>query len=350
MTSQEFETLVQQYQAEYKMPALAITICNAHETIAQTAVGVRKLGEDTAVTINDHFHIGSCAKAMTTTVIASLIEEGHLQWETTIAQAFPKNDKIHPKLTNVTLEQLLRHRAGIQPFEEDYEFNDLPTLSDDPVQQRQEFTDYVLAQPPVIEPNSDFKYSNAGYCIATAMFEKITGQSWEELMQTRIFHPLKLNAGFGWPAKADPNQPWGHILVDGKTVPHDPHDDYQLPAFIAPAGDVFVNFSDYTKWIQANLLGLRGQHTILKSASLQYLHTAQQGVAGLGWGIQEFMGHKVSVHTGSADTFFVLVLLAPEANLGISIATNSGYESTEAGCIALLKELTPQFITTQVST
>ena len=61
--------------------------------------------------------------------------------------------------------------------------------------------------------------------------------------------------------------------------------------------------------------------------------------AGLGWGRQEFMGHQISVHTGSAGTFFAIALLIPHRNLGFHIATNAGYERVEKGCIDLLKTL-----------
>ncbi len=343
MNPEEFQSLIEKYQHQYQLPALAVNLFTSTEIVSQTAVGVRKWGDDTAVTINDYFHIGSCAKAMTTSVIASLVEENLLQWQTTVSQAFPEFN-IHQKLRGITIEQLLRHMAGLQPYEEDEEFEGLPEMSDDPVTQRLQFTAHVLSQPPVIEPNSEFKYSNAGYCVATAMFESITGQSWEDLMQERIFLPLQLDAGFGWPAKSDPHQPWGHQIVAGKIIPHDPNDGYELPPSIAPAGDVYVNFHGYPRWLQANLLGLRGQPTILHPESIQFLHTKKDGAHGLGWGIQEFMGHQVSVHTGSADTFFVVVLIAPDADFGIAIGTNIWGEDVEKGCIALLKELTSQHL------
>lgn len=286
MNPQAFQSLIEKYQHEYQLPALAVNLFTSTEIVLQTAVGVRKWGENTAVTLNDHFHIGSCAKAMTTSVIASLVEDKQLQWLTTTSQAFPQLDTIHPKLQNVTIKQLLRHMAGLQPYEEDEEFEGLPEMSNDPVTQRHQFTAHVLSQPPVIEPNSEFKYSNAGYCVATAMFESMTGQSWEDLMQERIFIPLQLDAGFGWPAKSDPYQPWGHQIVNDKINPHDPNDGYELPPSIAPAGDVYVNFHDYPRWLQANLLGLRGQPTILQPESIQFLHTKKDGAHGLRWGIR----------------------------------------------------------------
>jgi CubicO group peptidase (beta-lactamase class C family) len=53
------------------------------------AVGVRKYGTDTPVTINDQFHLGSDTKAMTATMLATLVEEGKLSWGTRLEQVFP---------------------------------------------------------------------------------------------------------------------------------------------------------------------------------------------------------------------------------------------------------------------
>ncbi|MCA9973423.1 MAG: hypothetical protein KC425_24555, partial [Anaerolineales bacterium] len=47
----------------------------------------------------------------------------------------------------------------------------------------------------------------------------------------------------------------------------------------------------------------------------------------------------ISVHTGSADTFFAIQLLAPELDFGIIVVTNAFSDAIEKGCIDLLKTL-----------
>lgn len=52
------------------------------------------------------------------------------------------------------------------------------------------------------EPGTRHVYSNAGYAVAAAMAERVTGRSWESLMKKYVFGPLKLrSARFGWPAR-----------------------------------------------------------------------------------------------------------------------------------------------------
>ena len=56
-----------------------------------------------------------------------------------------------------------------------------------------------LADPPG-SPIGEFSYSNAGYLVAAAMAEKLTGQSWETLMGERLFAPLGMSSAGVWGA------------------------------------------------------------------------------------------------------------------------------------------------------
>jgi CubicO group peptidase (beta-lactamase class C family) len=76
--------------------------------------GVRKAGADVAVAADDLWHLGSDTKAMTAVVIAKLVEQGKLTWDTTIEAVLPKPvANARPEFGGVTLLQLLSHRAGL---------------------------------------------------------------------------------------------------------------------------------------------------------------------------------------------------------------------------------------------
>src|SRR5262245_29190348 len=67
--------LLEQTRKKIDLPALAAAVISEGRVLAVGAVGVRKLGEKVAVTLQDQFHLGSCTKAMTATVAATLVEE-----------------------------------------------------------------------------------------------------------------------------------------------------------------------------------------------------------------------------------------------------------------------------------
>src|SRR5580704_5150349 len=83
--------------------------------IAQGAAGVRKRGTAERITLDDRFHLGSCTKAMTATLVAMLVEEGRLNWTTTLGELFADTVKpMHPAWEKVTLRQVLAHRSGLR--------------------------------------------------------------------------------------------------------------------------------------------------------------------------------------------------------------------------------------------
>lgn len=107
------ETLTR-YLARYRLSALAAAVFRQGQVVASGAVGVRRLGSDTPVTINDAFHIGSDTKAMTSLLAGMMVEEGKLQWNSTIVESFPEfAASMDAGLKDVTLEQLLSHTSGI---------------------------------------------------------------------------------------------------------------------------------------------------------------------------------------------------------------------------------------------
>jgi CubicO group peptidase (beta-lactamase class C family) len=83
--SAEISGILAAILAEHPAPALVASIGHADGSIETGAVGVRKLGRPERVTPDDRFHIGSVTKPMTATVIAMLVDEGKLQWSTSIA-------------------------------------------------------------------------------------------------------------------------------------------------------------------------------------------------------------------------------------------------------------------------
>jgi CubicO group peptidase (beta-lactamase class C family) len=98
---------------------IAAAVLRGERIIAQGGAGVRKRGSAERITLDDRFHLGSCTKAMTATLVAMLVEEGKLNWTTTLGELFADTVKpLHPAWEKVTLRQVLAHRAGL-PLEPD---------------------------------------------------------------------------------------------------------------------------------------------------------------------------------------------------------------------------------------
>jgi D-alanyl-D-alanine carboxypeptidase len=326
--------ILEDTRRETRAPALAGIVVDHQSVVDQAAVGVRRLGDEAPVTINHRFHTGSNCKAMTATLCAILIGQRVLRWDTTPLDVFPDLvGRVRPEYEAITLEMLLRHTAGIPPYTDD-EAQDfvVPDWYGVPAERQiARFSRWLLqTQEPVHEPGRQFSYSNAGYSIAAAMAEAATGQLWADMVQAYLFQPLGIDAvaGAGWPALHDPNQPWGHLVKDGKIIPHSPHGEYQLEPFLAPAGDVCMSLPAYGRFLQVNLRGLQGRDTLIPGDLLWPLHNNGQPGYGMGWGVTTLRSMEdlglFSTHAGSAGTFILVAGISHTKDYAVALATNSG--------------------------
>ena len=311
----------------HHLPAIAGAVVRGDSIAETAALGVRKLGATDSVTLADHYHIGSNVKAMTADLLATEVEAGHLAWDLTLAQLFPEFvDSMHAEYRGVTLEALLQHRSGLPPFTDPAELTTVPDFTGTIEERRQAAARWLLRQAPG-GTVGQYLYSNAGYALAGVILERSAGTSWESLIQTRLWAPLGLAGGFGWPAAGGAPQPWGHYDAgSGTFAPQDPDDpDGQFPDLLRPAGDAHLSVGDYAKFALLHLRAMRGHPELLGTATFQRLHTAN-GSYAMGWGVQPVGGTTTWFHAGSAGTFGAIVMIQPDRDVAVVVLTNAGSE------------------------
>ena len=256
------------YLSRYDLPALAAAVVRDGRVVAAGAVGTRRVGTQTPVTINDRFHLGSDTKAMTALLAAMLVEEGKLRWDSTVAQIFPElSATMSPKLRGVTLTQLLSHTSGVPP--DNQRMTDLLNQSAAQDGNLDELRYWLVRQwvpePLAAEPGTTFAYANMNYVIAGAMIERVTGRTWDELISERVFTPLKLStAGLGAQASLGRvDAPLGHAIVDGKTKAFLAGPNGDNPPILGPAGIANMSVLDFARWAGWNAgEGKRGPHLV----------------------------------------------------------------------------------------
>jgi len=307
----------------YHLPALELCVIDADGIIEVASNGVRKDGSTTVVEESDLFHVGSMTKAMTATMLATLVQEGKLSWDMTLAQALPSlASTMDPRYDGVTLEQLLTHTSGLPRYTTDLEWASIPPFTGTPAEQRQAFARMLLTRPP-IGTAAVYRYSNAGYAVAAAIAEKATGETWEQLMQERVFGPLNMRAAYGWPLLSGEGEPWGHRIKNGVVTPHDLSDHYRVPTVLAPAGDVSISILDYSAFARLHLAGLESvDGSVLSAVDIQRLHQPVLEYSS-GWHEELIDGVPTSWHRGTCDTFDTFVLLQSSRDIGVIIFTNA---------------------------
>jgi CubicO group peptidase (beta-lactamase class C family) len=331
------------FRARYKLQGMAAMVVSSEGVLAKGADGVRKKGDATPITADDKFHMGSCTKAMTATVIAMLVEEGLLSWDASVGEFFAdKVEGAHANWKRVTLAQLLYHRGGApNHLEIDGLWWRLKNHEGTPVEARLDLARGVLPKPPRFEPGKDFLYSNAGFAIAGAMAEIAAEKAWEELMVERLFAPLGMaSAGFGAPGVAGSvEEPWGH-KPDGYAVEPGPTADN--PPAIGPAGTAHATLADWGKFVGLHLAGGRGEAKLISDESFKKLQTAWPGGEyAMGWFDvpRGWSGGRALNHAGSNTQWYCIVWAAPQRDFAVLVATNQGGGGAEKACKELSDKL-----------
>jgi CubicO group peptidase (beta-lactamase class C family) len=360
--SQDVGPLLEPIREKYDLPALAGAVVLRGRMAALGATGFRKANEDVKVTGSDKFHIGSCTKAMTATIVAMLVERGKLQWDKTLAAAFPDmaND-MHPDYGNITLKHLLTHRSGFPPskpnrsWPKGKSFIDMHNLPGPAIQQRLAYAGMMLSQEPEAKPGTKYVYSDAGYAIVGVIAEQAMNTPWETMMKEMLFRPLGMKtAGFGaMGSQGKINQPWQHRIIDGKLFAIEPGRFSDNPPAIGPAGTVHCSIRDWAKFIIAHLKGARGTGgLLLKPETFKMLHTPGfDGDYALGWDVKRrnWAGGKVLTHTGSNTMSFAVVWMAPKRDFAVLVASNQGAGDVAKGCDEAVWMLINEFLLNEKS-
>lgn len=322
----------------YNIPEISYAVIDDKSTLEIAALGKHSIDLLDTATLNDRFHIGSNTKAMTAFIIAKYVENGKLKWTTKFFDLFPEwREKSRADYANITLQDLLSHKAGIQPFQGEGD-PPIPDFKGTNPEKRKQFGQFVLTLEPVkLDEQNPFIYSNAGYTLATLMLEKVSGKSWEQLVKKVFNKDLKLNVKLSWPENQKRKDTWGHSSENGTLKPISSTFDYHLD-YTEPAGDINIKLKDYIKFIQLNLRGLKGQDNYLKAKTYTFIHKGVENYS-IGWFNIYENSKELSTHSGTAGTYYTLVHIDRLKNIAYIIFTNSYNDDTKQGVRLLMRKL-----------
>jgi len=330
--SSKIKEALSELVAQTKIPGMVAAISSSKGILAIGSSGVRKIGEKERMTTQDLIHLGSCTKPMTAVLLGILVNEGKLSWESSLIEALPElKTSLHRHYHTVTIWELLTHRAGIVANAENWWTHGEMELT----KRRLLIVQENLKKTSSIKRGS-YHYSNMGYLIASCMAEKISGLSWESLMQKRIFEPLGMSsAGFGPPGTiGKTDQPWGHSKPKKKWQPR----QFDNAEALGPAGRVHCTIADWAKFIAIQLPS--GKNVGLSSKTLDKLITPTGTYAG-GWIVTDrpWANGIALTHTGSNTMWYAVVWVAPKLDRSFLVVTNSRGENSHRICDQMIGKL-----------
>ena len=321
----DLSEIVSKAREKYKVPAIAVTLMNSDTVYRQEIQGVRVVDKPTQVTLDDYFHIGSCSKSVLAVMAAKLIEQKKISWQTKFFDLLPELKAIaNNAYSDITLEDLFLSEAGIKAYTNPV-VEPFPVYGPSVSDKRLEFISYLVGLPPSTEKkNGRFQhlYSNPSYTMASAMLERVSGLTYEDLVRKTMTDDLGMSVYVGWPNSMNTDQPWGHMIAKDKVEPYPPDHEYKLPYLITAAGDLSMTPKDYAKYTQLHLRGLRGRDGYLSSEAYHYIHFNHEGFSlGVANGKLESM--RYTAFDGSAGTFYCRSIIIPESDFAFTLMMNA---------------------------
>jgi CubicO group peptidase (beta-lactamase class C family) len=135
-------------------------------------------------TLDTKFRIASATKPMTAMLVLQLVEEGKLRLDDKLTDILPEYPA--DKGRDITVRHLLTHRSGIVGEPRVRELERIEKL----YHSRKQMLDLITGFDLVFEPGTRNEYSNFGYYILGAIIERVSGRSYDELLQEKICTPL----------------------------------------------------------------------------------------------------------------------------------------------------------------
>jgi CubicO group peptidase (beta-lactamase class C family) len=316
------EQLEQQRQTQH-VPGMAIAVVKDDEVVLAHGFGTASVEEETPVTPETVFAIGSSTKAFTATLVGMLVDEGKMDWDDPVTDYLPyfqMNVESSNENAEITLRDVLSHRTGFTRMSLLFASGQIPR-------------DEVLLDATKAEPYAPFRekfyYSNVMYMSAGVAAGKAAGTDWDTLVAERIFEPLGMKSTTTSVTQAENDSRlasgylWDEDLQDYEYKPMRDVDN------IGPAGSINSNVLDMAQWLRLQLnRGKFEGDRLISEESLSETWTTQIDITenvgyGMGWMIREWEGQRVVEHGGNVDGFSAEVAMLPESDLGFVLLTNA---------------------------
>ncbi|GGG34659.1 hypothetical protein GCM10011344_39300 [Dokdonia pacifica] len=314
-------TFDQMFQKKYPNdgPGATVLVTKKGTVLYRNAFGKANLENDISMNPNHVFEIGSITKQFTAVSILMLEEEGKLSVQDKLTKYLPN----YPNGDQITVHQLLNHTSGIKSYTAMEGLNAFGKIDKSPI----EIIDYFKDEPIDFKPGEQWEYNNSGYIVLGYIIEKVTGKTYEDFIQERIFDPLGMkNSYYGDKARIIKNrasgyQPTGqgfrNAMQISMTIP------YAAGSLMSCVDDMFL----WHKAIRDNTL--ISAKSKAKAHTNTTLNNGELTNYGYGWQINELNGKQSIEHGGGIFGFVTQGVYVPDEDIYVIVLTNANGNSPQ---------------------
>jgi len=314
------------------IPGMAITVVLGDDVIFSRTLGQRDPVKGLPVTDDTMFYIASCTKSYVAMAIMTLVDEGKVALDAPVKKYLPRFELADKEATKkITIRDLLSHAKGL---------NSTPAVILDAY--TGEITEdryyYWLKKA---KPKGAFEYTNVHYTLLGRVIEAVTGESWRDYLQERIFKPAGMYHTTGYASRLygsdDHAVPCYH---NGTRV--EPCRIRKTDRTMHAAGGLGTTLNDLSRWLRLNLNGgvIDGRRIVSKASigamqKLQCQHGMESPTPGMtrdgygfGWFVGTLYGHRLLEHGGGYLGTAAEVSFMPDMDLGVAVVANGSSSLT----------------------
>jgi len=327
----QLEEFVENARQLLDVPGIGIGLVQDGKVVFAGGFGVRELGKSAKVDGDTLFMIASNTKAMTTLMLAKLVEQGKFNWDTPVTEIFPTFKLGDADTTRrVLVKHLICACTGLPRQDMEWLFESENATPESVIKT-------LATMQPTSKFGELFQYSNpmaaaAGFAGGHVVYQnKEIGAAYDAAMQSLVFDPLGMKSTTFDYAKAlrgEHAMPHG-TNVEGGTASASMDFNYAVvPA--RPAGAAWSTVSDVLRYVQMELDRglLPGGKRYIEAAPLLERRTPQVALGndasyGMGLMVDRTWGIPVVHHGGDMVGFHSDMMWLPEHGVGAVILTNS---------------------------
>ena len=310
-----------------KAPGAAVLVIHNGKPMFRRGYGVTDLRTPHPIDEHTNFRLASFTKQFTATAVMLLARDGKLHYDEYLTDFFPEFPGYGK---SITVRNLLNHTSGLPDYE-DILMKQYPDTPEERIPQILDAGVLKLLEQQTsgrFSPGSRWEYSNSGYAVLAMIVEKVSGKSFGEFLQERIFTPLEMTNTLAYEKGKNevPHRAYGHSKDDGAWR----ETDQSPTSAVLGDGGIYSSLDDLEKWDRA----LR-QHTLLSENEVRPALTRVQPTEGpakspegqpvsygFGWFLDPYQGHKRMWHDGNTIGFRTTIQRFPDNKLTIIVLAN----------------------------
>jgi CubicO group peptidase (beta-lactamase class C family) len=336
-SQERFDALAEEVRAQLQAPGMVFGVVTADGTSFGRAHGVKSLGGSEPVTTSTLFHMASVTKPFVATAIAQLAERGRLRIGQRLVEVLPELKLADARLSQVTIEQVLTHTAGM-PDVEDYHW-DRPETDEAALRR---YVASLADRQLLFAPGTSFAYSNIGFEILARVIEVLDGVPFETAVRNTILRPAGMNSSTLYYPEADRARLAAPHVAE-KDTPVRRSDVFPYNRRHAGSSTLLSSVDDMLRWIRINLgEGMLEGTRIMTPQTARDLRTPRPvrmpesstlptgAQPALSWFVLPHKGRQIIAHGGVDLGFVSLCAWCPQQSTGV-VAMANCVSQQEAG-------------------